>query len=106
MSRIVTTKLGRFRGVTDGAKNWWLFECPNCKTWLTLNERQMNGEVSVYCDVPVPSYYGMTPDDKKLCGYHQTHEYAKELVVTIQVRTFMGQEPFEEDRPTEGASHD
>jgi hypothetical protein len=81
MSKIVTTELGRFRGVTDGKRNWWLWECPNCKTWGNLSPDQMEGRVSVLHS----------------CGYHHIHEYAKELVATIQARMLMGEYPFEEE---------
>lgn len=98
MSRIVDTKLGRFRAVEGGQKKWWLWECPCCKTWHTLSLDQMEGRISVYCDALVPQVYGLNPaTDTKACGYHQTHEYAKELVVTIQSRMLMGEEPWHED---------
>lgn len=99
MSKIAETKLGRFRGVTDGQKKWWLWECPDCKRWAPLSADQWEGRASVYCDNPVPSPYDLTPDAVKPCGYHQTHEYAKELVAAVQVRLLFGEEPFTEDRP-------
>lgn len=94
MSKIVTTKLGRFRGVTDGGKKWWLWECPDCKTWGNLSVDQMEGRVSVHCTAPKQHHY---PTSVHPCGYHQTHEFAKELATTIQARIVMGEEPFEED---------
>src|ERR1019366_10656956 len=97
MSRIVKTKLGRFRAVSDGAKKWWLWECPHCLTWGNLSLDQMEGRVSVYCDVPVQHYYPMSVGP---CGYHETHEYAKELAVAVQVKILFGEEPFEEDHET------
>lgn len=97
MSRIVATKLGRFRAVTDNERKWWLWECPHCKTWRNLSMDQLEGRVSVYCDTEVPMYYGMKPGDTKNCGYHETHEYAKELATTIQIRILFGEKPFEED---------
>lgn len=99
MSKIVTTKFGRFRGVTDGKKNWWLWECPYCKTWGNLSLDQMEGRVSVYCEAPVQAHYAGEPGEVVMrpCGYHETHEYAKELVTTVQVRAFMGEHPFEEE---------
>lgn len=98
MSRIVTTKLGRFRAVRDGEKKWWLFECPDCKAWMNLSEAQMEGRASVYCEAPKQHHY---PLAVYRCGYHQTHEYAKELVVTIQAAMLMGKseaEVFQEDK--------
>lgn len=100
MSRIVSTKLGRFRAVEDGERKWWLWECPSCKTWCNLSVDQLEGRASVYCEAPVREYYGLNPTtDMKPCGYHQTHEYAKELVVTIQARVLFGENPYEEDVP-------
>lgn len=90
MSKIVTTKLGRFRAVTDGVNNWWLWECPRCRDeWASLSTEQMDGKVSVIHD----HYYGAD----QYCGYHETHEFAKELVATIQTRAFFGEPAFEND---------
>lgn len=94
MSKIVTTKLGRFRAVTDGTKKWWLWECPDCKTWGTLSVDQMEGRVSAVCEAPKQYDY---PISVGRCGYHGTHEFAKELATTIQARMVMGEEPWEED---------
>lgn len=94
MSRIVDTKLGRFRAVTDGTKKWWLWECPSCKTWCNLSAAQMEGRVSVYCEAPKQYHY---PTQMGKCGYHETHEYAKELATTVQARMMMGEEPWHED---------
>jgi hypothetical protein len=91
MGRIIETKLGRFRAVIDGTKRSWLWECPYCKTWSKLSDKQWNGEVSVYCEAAVPSYYGENPEtDKKPCGYHQTHEFAKELASAIHIQELFG----------------
>lgn len=57
----------------------------------------MEGRKSVYCDVQVPCLYSLRPNDTKKCGYHQTHEFAKELVTTIQARRLLGENAFEED---------
>ena len=86
MSQIVTTKLGRFRAVTDGTRKWWLWEC-RCGTWCNLSTDQMEGRVSVDHAshrhlYPMPG----TLDRMVLCTYHETHEFAKELVTTIQAR--------------------
>lgn len=98
MSRIVTTKLGRFRAIRDATTKWWLWECPRCKTWSNLTLDQLEGRISVYCEAPVRQHYGLNPlTDTMPCGYHETHEYAKELATTIQARMLFGQEPFEED---------
>lgn len=79
MSRIVTTKVGRFRSVTNGVKKEWLWKSPK-GIWHHLNASQMRGEKSVMCN-----------------GYHETHEFAKELVLEIQVRELLGENPYEED---------
>lgn len=100
MSRIVTTKFGRFRGIADGEGKGWLWECPRCKTWGNLNQDQWDGKVSVYCTAPVrPNAPGYRHDEHFPCGYHETHEFAKELAVTVQTRVFFGEPPFEEDTP-------
>lgn len=94
MSRIVTTKLGRFRAVTDDGKKWWLWECPRCKTWGNLSLDQLEGRTSVYCEAPMQYRY---PLAVRPCGYHETHEYAKELAVTIQAKYLFGETPWAED---------
>jgi len=92
MSKIVSTKLGRFNCVTDGMNKWWLWECVRCRQeWLPLNENQMNGTASVLHDY----YYG-DPEHRRYCGYHETHEYGKELVVSIQTKAFFREAVFEE----------
>lgn len=93
MSKIVTTKLGRFRAVTDGIKNWWLWECARCKReWLPLTPAQMDGNASVLHDF---SWNDHGHDE--YCGYHETHEFARRLAATVQTRAFFGEPPFEED---------
>jgi hypothetical protein len=96
MSKIVTTKLGRFRAVTDGQNSWWLWECARCKQeWLPLTTQQMDGSVSVLHD----HHYGDSPHGGNYyCGYHETHEFGKELVATIQTRAFFGEALYEEDQ--------
>lgn len=95
MSKIVTTKLGRFRSVTDGKNSWWLWECPRCKDeWCSLSQVQMDGHVSVIHD----HYYGDAQyGAQRYCGYHETHEFAKELVVTIQTKAFFGEPLYAEE---------
>jgi hypothetical protein len=96
MSKIVTTKLGRFRAVTDGVETWWLWECARCKQeWLPLTAAQMDGRESVvhdyrWFDPYEPAYW-------HYCGYQEAHEFSKELVSTIQVRAFFGEALFEEE---------
>lgn len=86
MSKIVSTDVGRFRSVTDGKIVWWLWECPRCKQWCSLSEDQWAGKVSVQCG-----------DGHRYCGYHETHEFGKELVVKMQAAVFMGEPPTQED---------
>lgn len=97
MSRIVTTKLGRFRAVMDGDNKSWLWECPNCKTWGALSRDQWDGRVSVRCSAPKQYYYPLSVHE---CDYHQTHEFARELVATIQAAILVGdkkEDIFKED---------
>ena len=86
MSRIVTTDLGRFRGVTRDGVADWLFECPGCGEWASLDEDQWNGRVSV--DHAADGCKG---------GYHETHNYLAALRARITVARLFGAEPFEED---------
>lgn len=104
MSQIVDTSLGRFRAVSDGVRKWWLWQC-RCGTWCNLSEAQWNGEVSV--DHASHHHQYQTPNAPEgilqFCGYHERHEFAKELVVTIQARAFtrgMTEPMFLEDTKT------
>ena len=86
MSRIVTTDLGRFRGVTSDGVAEFLFECPGCGTWAHLDDDQWNGRVSV--DHASDGCKG---------GYHETHNYQAALRARIAVAAINGENPFEED---------
>jgi len=82
MSQIVTTSVGRFRRVSiDDQSDTWLFECPGCGEWAYLDNDQWNGRVSV--DHASDGCHGK---------YHETHEYGKELLATIQARVWMGEQ--------------
>lgn len=77
MSQIVTTSLGRFQRVSTGSlklSNAWLFECPGCGEWAYLDEDQWYGRVSV--DHASMGCAG---------GYHETHDYATELLVALDL---------------------
>ena len=80
MSEIVTTTVGRFRHVTPGA---WLWECP-CGQWSYLSADQWAGRVSVD-----------HASEGCSAGYHETHNYAAELVATMQARILSGAPPID-----------
>ena len=65
MSKIVVTEFGRFNRVRRDGAEVWLFECPGCSQWATLDDDQFNGRVSV--DHAADGCAG---------GYHETHNYA------------------------------
>ena len=96
MSRIVTTKLGRFRSVSvtmqtpaNGHSNAWLFEC-QCGQWAYLDEDQWAGRVSVdHASDGCPN------------GYHESHNYGAELVATMQARILTGDKPYDDEESTE-----
>lgn len=70
MSRDVATKFGTLRRCRDGDVAVWLLWCPVCEEWERLNEDQMEGRVSVnHAATGCPS------------GYHETHEFAKQIVI-------------------------
>ena len=96
MSHIVTTKLGRFRRVNTGDPKHpdaWLFECPGCGQWAYLDEGQWRGKVSV--DHASDGCSGR---------YHETHNFAVELLASIQAAILTGTKPYSEDSegPGEG----
>lgn len=88
MSKIVTTQLGRFRRVNTGddptnSPDAWLFECP-CGQWAYLDDDQWHGRVSVdHASEGCPK------------GYHETHDYAAELIATMQARVLTGASPID-----------
>lgn len=88
MSQIVDTSVGRFRRVNTGDPNHpdtWLWECP-CGQWAYLDEDQWAGRVSVdHASDGCPK------------GYHETHEYGKILVTTMQAAILMGDPASHED---------
>lgn len=98
MSKIVSTKFGRFNAVQnqDGTGKKWLFECPGCGEWLSLSSEQMEGRQHI-------AHYITMFDEKRpvLCTHEGPHEYAKELVVTLQARTLtrLESEPVFEQEP-------
>lgn len=91
MSRIVTTDLGRFRAVRRDDVIGWLFECPGCGTWASLDADQWTGRVSVdHASMGCPG------------GYHETHDYQAALRARITAGR-LTEEPessiFAEDAP-------
>jgi hypothetical protein len=85
VSRIVTTDFGRFNLVRRDGESVWLFECPGCGTWASLDDDQMNGRVSV--DHAADGCTG---------GYHETHNYAAALQARIAMSRLLGQrDPFD-----------
>lgn len=86
MSRIVTTDLGRFRAVSRDGETAWLFECPGCGTWATLDDDQWIGRVSV--DHAADGCTG---------GYHETHNFQASLRARIVAAKLTGQDPFEDE---------
>lgn len=74
MSVDVHTDLGTLRHCEPDT---WLLWCPVCQDWERLSEDQMEGRVSVNHGAKgCPS------------GYHETHEFAKQVVVTIIAANF------------------
>jgi hypothetical protein len=84
MSKFVTTRFGRFNRVQDGAEKAWLWECPKCGAFGRMSDAQFEGTVSVVC---------AGPSGNGQCDYHETHEFGKELVVTMQARVLTGWVP-------------
>lgn len=65
-----TTKFGTIRMCNDDGNVVWLLWCDVCQDWEKLNEEQMEGHLSVnHAATGCPS------------GYHETHEFAKQIVV-------------------------
>lgn len=72
MSQIIDTSVGRFRRVNRDGELCWLFECPGCKTWGSLDDYQWAGLVSV--DHASQGCEGR---------YHETHNYGAALQAAI-----------------------
>ena len=88
MSKIVDTIFGRFRHVSDGSRKWFLWECPKCQSWGSMSDDQMNGKVSVVWS---------GPGGRGGCDYHETHEFGKRLVATMQAAILMGYQPYHDE---------
>lgn len=86
MSQIVTTDLGRFRRVKSDGEYAWLFECPGCGTWASLDDDQWAGRVSV--DHAADGCKG---------GYHETHNYSAAIMAHLVAAKLTGTPLFEED---------
>ncbi len=74
--------------------------------WCNLSEAQFNGEVSV--DHASHRHLYQMPNapegELQFCTYHEKHNFAKELVTTIQARAFtrlLSEPLFIEDIPVE-----
>ena len=90
MSEIIDTQFGRWRRVRDGTQKRLLWECPKCQSWGGMSDDQMAGKVSVVCSGP-GGHGG--------CDYHETHEFGKVLVATMQASILMDEQPHHEDVP-------
>ena len=88
MSQIVESALGIFRSVTDGTKQWWIWECPCCKEWGGLSDAQWEGKQSVD-----------HAKDNPYCTYHETHEFGQQLVAAIRANILVLGVPAIEDKP-------
>lgn len=76
MSVDVQTDLGTLRHCEPDT---WLLRCSVCEDWEKLNEEQMEGRLSVnHAATGCPS------------GYHETHNFAVEVVAKIQAHRLMG----------------
>jgi hypothetical protein len=86
MTRIVTTNEGqRFRLADDHGTPLWLWEC-KCGEWAPLSEDQWNGRVSVdHASMGCP------------LGYHETHNFGRDLVAHLVASRLCEQDPFTED---------
>lgn len=77
MSVDVHTDLGVLRKCEGDI---WLLWCPVCEDWEKLNEMQIEGQLSVnHAATGCPSQY------------HETHNFAVEVVAKIQAYRLMGQ---------------
>lgn len=88
MSEPVVTDIGRFRCVSRDGEIEWLFECPGCGQWASLDDDQWHGRVSV--DHAADGCAG---------GYHETHDYLTALRAAVVAASLTGQNPFTEDKP-------
>lgn len=97
MSKVVPTKIGRFRQVTDGDRKWFLFECPTCGEWLPMKEEHLNGSA--------PIDHLSRPDGDRVrmtCAFSGKHKLGIELVTTMQVRVLMDESPCDDITALEG----
>lgn len=80
MSVDVETDLGTLRLCKRDEVDVWLLWCPTCDDWMgALSDNQFNGRVSV--DHAASGCAS---------GYHETHNFAVEVVAKIQAHRLMG----------------
>ena len=89
MSKLVDTKLGQFRQVTDGVNKWFLFECPDCGEMLPMSEEILAGTA--------PIDHATRPPQTRLCTFRGVREFGKVLVSTMQAQIVMGYKPYHDE---------
>ena len=89
MSKLVDTELGQFRQVTDGARSWFLFECPDCLEMLPMNEETLAGRALIDHESRI---YGA-----RFCSFQGTREFGKILIATMQAQIVMGYKPYHDE---------
>lgn len=72
MSIFVDTPFGKLRKIKGmaetqhpegGPMSSYMHECPHCKEWGGLSQKQLEGAISIFCK------------PKGGCPYHETHDF-------------------------------
>ena len=88
MSQLIDTTLGRFNFVMNGTYRRFLFECPDCKEWLPLDEQHLMGIA------PIDHQSLINPGC--FCTFSGTREFGCTVIAAIQAQKLMGFKPSHE----------
>ncbi len=89
MSKLVDTELGQFRLVENGTRKWFLFECPQCREMLPMDEETLSGRKDIQHESRIlPATF---------CRFTGTREFGKHLITTMQAQIVMGYMPYHDE---------
>lgn len=90
MSRIVDTKIGRFRQVDDGGERRFLYECPVCREWLPIRESHLQGAEPIDHLAPLESGAVF----QRPCAFQGYKALGDELLAALRARILFGERPY------------
>ena len=99
MSKLIDTKLGQFRYVTDGEKSWFLFQCPDCEELLPMPEEVLAGRAPVDHELRREGV-----GQAQFCSFKGTRDFGTQLISRMQAMRLMGYQPYHDEGQSEWAT--